>query len=100
MLFLREERTKMVVLIVYVSKHGSTQGIVERIAEQFRQLGKKAVARPMHAVEDPESYGACSTEQRRKSKRTRQENQNLIFRLQTAEWESPVALMPGMNRRS
>ena len=30
----------MAILIVYASKHGSTQGIAERIAEKLRQLGK------------------------------------------------------------
>ena len=48
----------MAVLIVYASKHGSTQGIAEHIAEQLRQLGKEAVARPVDAVEDPGSYEA------------------------------------------
>ena len=48
----------MAVLIVYASKHGSTQGIAECIAEQLRQLGKQAVARPVDAVEDPSSYDA------------------------------------------
>jgi menaquinone-dependent protoporphyrinogen IX oxidase len=34
----------MAVVVVYASKHGSTQGIAERIAEQLRQLGKEAEA--------------------------------------------------------
>ena len=34
----------MAVVVAYASKHGSTQGIVERIAEQLRQLGKEAEA--------------------------------------------------------
>jgi menaquinone-dependent protoporphyrinogen IX oxidase len=34
----------MAVLIAYASKHGSTQGIAEHIAEKLRQLGKEAVA--------------------------------------------------------
>jgi hypothetical protein len=63
------------------SKHRSTQGIAERITEQFRRLGKQAMAQPMDAVEDPGSYEAFSTEQRRKNKRMRQEYQNHIFRL-------------------
>jgi menaquinone-dependent protoporphyrinogen IX oxidase len=33
----------MAVLVAYASKHGSTQGI----AEQLRQLGKQAEARPV-----------------------------------------------------
>jgi menaquinone-dependent protoporphyrinogen IX oxidase len=35
----------MAVLVAYASKHGSTQGIAKRIAEQLRQLGKEAEAR-------------------------------------------------------
>ena len=53
-----EEVTKMTVLVAYASKHGSTQGIAERIAEKLRQLGKEAEARPAEAVEDPGSYEA------------------------------------------
>ena len=48
----------MTVLVAYASKHGSTQGIAERIAEQLRQLGKEAEARPVDTVEDPGSYEA------------------------------------------
>jgi menaquinone-dependent protoporphyrinogen oxidase len=48
----------MSILVAYASKHGSTQGIAERIAEQLRQLGKQAEARPVEAVEDPGSYEA------------------------------------------
>ena len=48
----------MAVVVAYASKHGSTQGIAERIAEQLRQLGKAAEARPVGTVEDPESYEA------------------------------------------
>jgi menaquinone-dependent protoporphyrinogen oxidase len=48
----------MTVLIAYASKHGSTQGIAERIAEQLRQLGKQAETRSVDAVSDPESYEA------------------------------------------
>src|SRR5437868_11497529 len=54
----REEGTQMTVLIAYASKHGSTQGIAERIAEKLRQLGKEAEARSVDAVEDPGSYEA------------------------------------------
>ncbi len=46
----------MTILIAYASKHGSTQGIAERIAEKLRQTGKEAEARPMHAVEEPGNY--------------------------------------------
>src|SRR5438105_3115092 len=48
----------MTILVAYASKHGSTQGIAERIAEKLRQLGKEALARPVEAVEDPGSYEA------------------------------------------
>jgi menaquinone-dependent protoporphyrinogen oxidase len=48
----------MTLLIAYASKHGSTQGIAERIAEKLRQLGKKAETRSVDTVEDPESYEA------------------------------------------
>jgi menaquinone-dependent protoporphyrinogen oxidase len=48
----------MTILIAYASKHGSTQGIAERIAEKFRQLGKEAEARSVDTVEDPRSYEA------------------------------------------
>ena len=48
----------MTVLIAYASKHGSTQGIAERIAEKFRQLGKEAEARSVDTVEDPGNYEA------------------------------------------
>jgi len=54
----QEEVTKMAILIVYASKHGSTQGSAERIAEKLRQLGKEAAARPVDAVDDPGSYEA------------------------------------------
>lgn len=48
----------MAVLIAYASKHGSTQGIAERIAEKLRQLGKQAEARPMDEVSDLGGYQA------------------------------------------
>jgi menaquinone-dependent protoporphyrinogen oxidase len=53
-----EEKTKMTVLVAYASKHGSTQGIAERITEKLRQLGKEVEAQPMDAVEDPRRYEA------------------------------------------
>jgi menaquinone-dependent protoporphyrinogen oxidase len=56
--FQREEETHMTVLVAYASKHGSTQGIAERIAEKLRQLGKQAEARLMDAVTDLSSYEA------------------------------------------
>jgi menaquinone-dependent protoporphyrinogen oxidase len=48
----------MTVLVAYASKHGSTQGIAERIAEKLRQMGKEAEARPLDEVSDPGSYEA------------------------------------------
>jgi menaquinone-dependent protoporphyrinogen oxidase len=48
----------MAILVVYASKHGSTQGIAERITEKLRQLGIQAEARPVEAVENPGSYEA------------------------------------------
>jgi menaquinone-dependent protoporphyrinogen oxidase len=48
----------MTLLIAYASKHGSTQGIAERIAEKLRQLGKQAETRSVDTVEDPGSYEA------------------------------------------
>ena len=48
----------MAVLVAYAGKHGSTQGIAERIAEKLRQLEKQAEARPMEAVEDLGNYEA------------------------------------------
>jgi menaquinone-dependent protoporphyrinogen oxidase len=48
----------MTVLVTYASKHGSTQGIAERIAERLRQMGKQAEARPVEDVTDPGSYEA------------------------------------------
>jgi menaquinone-dependent protoporphyrinogen oxidase len=44
----------MTILVAYASKHGSTQGI----AEQLRQLGKEAEARPVEKVSDPGTYEA------------------------------------------
>ena len=48
----------MVVLVAFASKHGSTQGIADRIAEKLRQLGKEAEARPVEAIKDLRSYQA------------------------------------------
>lgn len=48
----------MTVLVAYASKHGSTQGIAERIVEKLRQRGKEAEARKVDAVEDPGGYEA------------------------------------------
>ena len=48
----------MTILVAYASKHGSTQGIAERIAEKLRQLGKEAEARSVEEVSDPGSFEA------------------------------------------
>lgn len=48
----------MTVLVAYASKHGSTQGIAERITEKLRQMGKQAETRPVDTVKDPGSYEA------------------------------------------
>lgn len=48
----------MTVLVTYASKHGSTQGIAEHIAEKLRQLGKQVEVRPVEAVENPDGYEA------------------------------------------
>ena len=48
----------MTVLVTYASKHGSTQGIAERIAEKLRLLGKEVEAQPVEVIEDLGSYEA------------------------------------------
>lgn len=48
----------MTVLVAYASKHGSTQGIAERITEKLRQMGKQAEARQVDTVKDLGSYEA------------------------------------------
>ena len=42
----------MTVLVVYASKHGSTEGIAQGIAERLRERGKQAEARPVEDVTD------------------------------------------------
>jgi menaquinone-dependent protoporphyrinogen oxidase len=48
----------MTVLVAYASKHGSTQGIAERITGKLRQMGKQAETLPVDAVKDTGSYEA------------------------------------------
>lgn len=48
----------MTVLVAYASKHGSTQGIAERITEKLGQMGKQAEARQVDTVKDLGSYEA------------------------------------------
>ena len=50
--------TTKTILVAYASKHGSTQGIAERISEKLQQMGKQAEARSVDAVSDPGSYEA------------------------------------------
>jgi menaquinone-dependent protoporphyrinogen oxidase len=46
----------MSTLVAYASKHGSTRGIAERIAERLRSAGLEAQALPVKAVEDVAPY--------------------------------------------
>ena len=55
---LREEVKTMTVLVAYESKHGSTQGIAERISEKLRQMGKETDVLSVDTVSDPGSYEA------------------------------------------
>jgi len=48
----------MPVLVAYASRHGSTQGIAERIAERLRARGLDADARPAGEVRDASKYDA------------------------------------------
>ncbi len=48
----------MTLLIAYASKHGSTQGIAERIAQKLQQMGKTAEVRSLDTVANPENYEA------------------------------------------
>ena len=48
----------MRVLVAYASKHGSTQGIADRIGEDLRQDGHEVDVRPAGQAEHPEEYDA------------------------------------------
>lgn len=48
----------MTILVAYASKHGSTQGIAQHIAEKLREQGKDAEALQMDAIENPGGYEA------------------------------------------
>ena len=48
----------MVILVAYASRHGSTRGIAERIAERLRADGLGAEARPAADVRDASRYDA------------------------------------------
>jgi menaquinone-dependent protoporphyrinogen oxidase len=47
---------EMSVLVAYASKHGATEGIAERIAENLREAGQDADARPVQEVGDLAGY--------------------------------------------
>lgn len=47
------------VLVAHASRHGSTAGIAERIAEQLRGAGLDAVALEVDEVEDVGAWDAC-----------------------------------------
>ena len=46
------------ILVAYATKHGSTGGIAERIAERLRAAGLDAEALPVKSVRDVASYDA------------------------------------------
>ncbi|MFF4505072.1 flavodoxin domain-containing protein [Streptomyces sp. NPDC001401] len=48
----------MDVLVGYATAHGSTRGVAERLAARLVELGLKAEARPMEAVDDADAYKA------------------------------------------
>jgi menaquinone-dependent protoporphyrinogen oxidase len=48
----------MSVLIAYASKHGSTEGIAERIGETLTTAGQQAQVRSVKAVDDLSGYDA------------------------------------------
>jgi menaquinone-dependent protoporphyrinogen oxidase len=48
----------MRVLVAYASKHGSTEGIAERIGEDLRADGHEADVRPASEAKHPEEYDA------------------------------------------
>ena len=48
----------MSILVAYATKHGSTGGIAERIAERLRAAGLDAEALPVKSVRDVASYDA------------------------------------------
>jgi menaquinone-dependent protoporphyrinogen oxidase len=48
----------MSILVGYVSKHGATQQIAERVAERLRATGVAVDVRPLKAVGEPAAYEA------------------------------------------
>jgi menaquinone-dependent protoporphyrinogen oxidase len=50
------EEVEMSILVAYASKHGATGQIAERIAENLREAGKDAEARPVQDAGDLDGY--------------------------------------------
>jgi menaquinone-dependent protoporphyrinogen oxidase len=50
------EVTEMSILVAYSSKHGATREIAERIAENLREAGQDADARPVREAGDLDDY--------------------------------------------
>jgi menaquinone-dependent protoporphyrinogen oxidase len=48
----------MSILVAFATRHGSTRGIAERIAQRLRADGLEAEARPAAEVRDPSAYDA------------------------------------------
>ena len=48
----------MNILIAYATRHGSTAGIADRLAERLRTAGLDAEARPVHGIHDAARYDA------------------------------------------
>jgi menaquinone-dependent protoporphyrinogen oxidase len=48
----------MSILVAYASKHGSTQGIAERISEKLTQMSKQTELRSIETVNDAGNYEA------------------------------------------
>lgn len=46
------------VLVAYATRHGSTRGIAERVAERLRARGLEAAARPVADVHDASAFDA------------------------------------------
>ena len=46
----------MSILVAYASRHGATGQIAERIAENLREAGKDAEARPVQEAADLDGY--------------------------------------------